>query len=128
MSSATVNFAVDFVYGDDNISRLAWEAKKRSPNTDLRWKGLENVLAMRSLVLKYDIATMYRMYLEKQKAAMHRKPPIGKSMFYTIANHITGGGKQQEARAGVDYIKVNFHTDNFAVVDKVIDDSCFMTG
>ena len=117
VSSATVNFAVDFVYRDDNISRLAWEAKKRSPNTDLRWKGLENVLAMRSLVLKYDIATMYRMYLEKQKAAMRRKPPIGKSMFYTIANHITGGGKQQEARAGVDYIKVNFHTDNFAVVD-----------
>eukprot|EP00731_Ephydatia_muelleri_P027492 Em0019g365a len=30
VSNATVNFAVDFVYGDDNISRLAWEAKKRS--------------------------------------------------------------------------------------------------
>ena len=42
-------------------------------------------------------------------------------MFYTIANNITGGGKQQEARAGVDYIKVNFHTDNFVIVDKIID-------
>ena len=70
------------------------------------------------LVLKHDIATMYREYVVKQKAAMPGKPPIGKSMFYIIANNITGGGKQQEARAGVDYIKVNFHTENF---DKVID-------
>eukprot|EP00731_Ephydatia_muelleri_P038484 Em0778g1a len=31
------------------------------------------------------------------------------------------GGKQQEARAGVDYIKVNFHIDNFTIVDKLID-------
>lgn len=121
VNSATVNLAVDFIYGDDNISRLAWEAKKRSPNRDLRWNGLANVFAMRSLVLKHDIATMYREYLVKQKAAMPRKPPIGKSIFYTIANNITGGGKQQEARAGVDYIKVNFHTDNFAIIDKVID-------
>ena len=42
-------------------------------------------------------------------------------MFYTIAKTITGGGKQQEARAGVDYIKVNIHTDNFVIVDKIID-------
>ena len=70
------------------------------------------------LVLKHDIATMYREYVVKQKAAMPGKPPIGKSMFYTIANNITGGGKQQEARAGVDYIKVNFHTENFAIIDK----------
>ena len=27
------------------------------------------------------------------------------------------GGKQQEARAGVDYIKVNFHTDNSPIID-----------
>ena len=79
------------------------------------------MFAMRSLVLKHDIATMYREYLVKQKAAMPRKPPNGKSMFYTIASNIMGGGKQQEARSGVDYIKVNFHTDNFAIVDKVID-------
>ena len=38
-----------------------------------------------------------------------------------IAKNITGGGKKQEAQAGVDYIKVNFHTDNFAFVDKIID-------
>ena len=38
-----------------------------------------------------------------------------------FVNHITGGGKHHEARAGVDYIKVNFHKDNFVIVDKVID-------
>ena len=36
VNSTTINLAVDFIYGDDNISRLAWEAKKRSPNRDLR--------------------------------------------------------------------------------------------
>ena len=48
-------------------------------------------------------------------------PPIGKTLFYTIANNITGGGKLQEARAGVDYLKVNFHSENFTIIDKVID-------
>ena len=80
VNSTTVNLAVDFIYGDDNdnISRLAREAKKRSLNRDLRWKGLATV---RSLVLKNDIATMYRKYLVKQKASIPRKPLIGKSMF-----------------------------------------------
>ena len=35
-------------------------------------------------------------------------PPIGKTLFYTIANNITGGGKLQKARAGVDYLKSIF--------------------
>ena len=42
VNSAMVNLAVDFIYGD-NISCLAWEAKKCSPNRDLRWKELANV-------------------------------------------------------------------------------------
>ena len=50
---------------------------------------------------------------------MPGKPPISKTLFYTIA--LVGGGKLQEAWAGVDYINVNFHTDNFAIIDKVID-------
>eukprot|EP00731_Ephydatia_muelleri_P027136 Em0019g9a len=32
-----------------------------------------------------------------------------------------GCGKKQSARAGIDYIKVNFHLDNFEIVDKIID-------
>ena len=79
------------------------------------------MFAMRSLVLKHDIATMYREYLDRQRAVMPGMPPIKKTLFYTIANNITGGGKLQEARAGVDYLKVNFHTDNFNIIDKVID-------
>eukprot|EP00731_Ephydatia_muelleri_P017318 Em0010g416a len=116
-----IQSAVDFVYSEGNIGRLAWEVRKCSPNRNLRWKDLENVFAMRSLVLKHDIATMYKVYSERYKDAIPGKSPIGRSIFYSIARTITGGGKQQEARAGVDYIKVNFHTDNFAIMDKVID-------
>ena len=116
-----IEFAVEFIYSDENIGRLAWEAKKRTPNRKEKWKELKNVFAMRSLVLKNDIATMYAGYIAKHEDAMPGKPPIGRSLFYTIAKHITGGGKQQEARAGVDYIKVNFHMDNFSIVDKLID-------
>ena len=75
---------------------------------------------MRSLVLKQDVATMYRGYVAKQRDKMPGKQPIGRTLFYSIAKHITGGGRLQEARAGVDYIKVNFHTDNFTIIDKVI--------
>eukprot|EP00731_Ephydatia_muelleri_P000512 Em0001g512a len=60
---------------------------------------------MRSLVLKYDVATLYRGYVVKQKEVMPRRLPIGQSIFYSIVRNITGVGKQQEARAGVDYIK-----------------------
>ena len=35
--------------------------------------------------------------------------------------HRAGGGILQEAHVGFDYIKVNFHTDNFTIIDKVID-------
>ena len=100
----SVTFAVSFIYCDDNITRLAWEAKKRAPNRDPKWKELKNVYAMRSLVLKQDVATMYKGYVEKQRDKMPGKWPIGRTLFYSIAKHITGGGKLQEARAGVDYI------------------------
>ena len=51
------------------------------------------------------------------------KVHISRSLFYTIhvVKHITGGGKQLEAWAGVVYKLVNFHIDNFTIVDKVID-------
>ena len=74
---------------------------------------------MKSLVLKYDIATMYRSYLETVEEQIDQKL-VGKSLFRKIVQHITGGGKKQDARAGVDYVKVNDHTDNFALLDMVI--------
>ena len=70
--------------------------------------------------MKQDVATMYKGYVAKQRDKMPGKQPIGRTLFYSIAKHITGGGRLQEARAGVDYIKVNFHTDNFTIIDKVI--------
>ena len=101
-------------------------------------------------MLKNDIATMYN--VAKHEGTIPGKAHMSRSLFYTIVKHITGGGKQQEARGGVDYItgggkqqearggvdyitgggkqqearggvdyiKVNFHIDNFSIVDKVI--------
>ena len=77
-------------------------------------------MCLRSLVLKNDIATMYNEYVAKHEGAIPGKAHISRSLFYTIVKYITGGGKQQEAWAGVDYMKVNFHIDNFSIVDKVI--------
>ena len=118
--SDSVTFAVSFIYSDDNITRLAWEAKKRTPNRDPKWKELKNVYAMRSLVLKQDVATMYKGYAEKMSEMMPGKRPIGRTLFYSIAKHITGGGKIQEARAGVDYIKVNFHMITLPSLTKLL--------
>ena len=86
----SVHFAVDFIYSDDNVGRLAWQAKKRTPNRDPRWKGLDHVFALRSLVLKHNVATLYRGYVVKQKEVMPRRPPIGQSIFYSLVRHITG--------------------------------------
>ena len=44
-----------------------------------------------------------------------------KSLFYTITREISGGSRKQASRAGVGYIKVNFHHDNFEIVEKIID-------
>ena len=74
---------------------------------------------MKSLVLKHDVATMYRMYLKTGKVQLGQNV-VCKSLFRKIVQHITGGGIKQDARAGVDYVKVNYHTDNFALVDMVI--------
>eukprot|EP00731_Ephydatia_muelleri_P021287 Em0013g1014a len=62
-----IHCAVDFIYSDENIGSLAWEVRKRSSNRNPRWKDLENVYAMRSLVLKHDVATMFRVYSDKCK-------------------------------------------------------------
>ena len=64
------------------------------------------MFAMRSLVLKNDIATMYNEYIAKDISTIPGKVHISGSLFYTIVKHITSGGKQQEAWGGVDYIKV----------------------
>ena len=77
-----IHCAVDFIYSDENIGRLVWEARKRSPNRNPRWKDLENVYAMRLLVLKHDVDTMFRVYSEKYKNAVSGKPPIGRCAGY----------------------------------------------
>eukprot|EP00731_Ephydatia_muelleri_P000275 Em0001g275a len=97
----SVHFAVDFIYSDDNVGRLAWQAKKRTPNRDPRWKGLDHVFALRRG--NAQKATHWTVYI------------------LLLGETHNWGGKQQEPRAGVDYIKVNFHTDNFSIIDRIID-------
>ena len=63
-----------------------------------------NMFATRSLVLKNDIATMYNEHIAKHGSAIPGKVHISRSLFYTTVKHTTGGGKQQDAWAGVDYI------------------------
>ena len=92
-----VESLVDFVYSDENVARKALLTKNK------QWSVLNHWAAMKSLVLKRDIAAMYRLYAQRASAA-HKV--IGKSLFFTIVHHITGGcGKKQSARAGIDYIK-----------------------
>ena len=107
---------VDFVYSDENVTRLAWAANKHK---DKRFSELQYVAAMKSLVLKHAVATMYHMYLETVEVQAGQNV-VGKSLFRNIVQHITGGGIKQDARAGVDYVKVNYHNDNFALLYMVI--------
>ena len=57
----------------------------------------------------------------KTQCSISKYTAMKKSLFYTITNLISGGNKKQQIRAGVDYIKVNYLTDNYQLVDKVID-------
>ena len=118
INDSAIKCLVDFVYSDENVTRLAWVACKLKQKNK-RFSELQYISAMKSLVLKYDIATMYRSYLETVEEQIDQKL-VGKSLFRKIVQHITGGGKKQDARAGVDYVKVNYHTDNFALLDMVI--------
>ena len=116
IKDSVIKCLVDFVYYDENVTRLAWAANKLK---DKRFSELQYVAAMKSLVLKHAVATMYHIYLETVEVQAGQNV-VGKSLFRNIVQHITGGGIKQDARAGVDYVKVNYHNDNFALLYMVI--------
>ena len=116
-----VKLAVDTIYSYNNISRLAWLPKKKRSLSLLKKMSIDNVAIMKSLVLKRDVSEIYQEYVIKHCAQFPNTPAMKKSLFYTVTILITGGSKKQQIRAGVDYIKVNHHTDNYQLVDKIID-------
>ena len=121
MMDEVVKLVVDTIYSYDNISRLAWLPKKRSL-LSLKQTAIDNIAVMKSLVLKRDVHEIYNDYLSKHSSQFPADVPcMKKSLFYTITREISGGSRKQASRAGVDYIKVNFHHDNFEIVEKIID-------
>ena len=73
-------------------------------------------------MLKRDIQEIYNDYLSKHSSQFPADIPcMKKSLFYTITREIRGGSRKQASRAGIDYIKVNSHHDNFEIVEKIID-------
>ena len=73
-------------------------------------------------MLKRDVQEIYNDYLSKHSAKFPADIPcMKKSLFYTITREISGGSRKQASSACVDYIKVNFHHDNYDIVEKIID-------
>ena len=104
-----MKLAVETVY---YVSHLAWPVKEDLLH-HVNGRTWKNICAMKSFVLKRDVSEMYKEYAENHKIRFPDLPHMQESLLCEIAKHITGGRKKQSARAGVDYIKVNFHTDNF---------------
>ena len=100
MKDEVVKLAVENVYSWKNVSRLAWLVK-REPATSCRWKDLENICAMKSLLLKCDVSEMYKEYAENHKIQFPDLPHMKESLFCEIARHITGGGKNNLIELGL---------------------------
>ena len=62
IAKEVIQLAVDTVYSSKHVSRLAWLSKKR-PFRSNKWKDLEHVDSMKSLVLKNDVQEMFKEYV-----------------------------------------------------------------
>ena len=121
MMDEVVKLVVDTIYLFDNISRLEW-LQKKCLLLSLKQTAIDYIAVMKSLVLKRDVQEIYIDYLSKLSSQFPADIPfMKKSLFYTITREISGGSRKQASRAGIDYIKVNFHHDNFEIVEKIID-------
>ena len=89
MKDEVVKLAVETVY---YVSHLAWLVE-RGPATSCKWKDLENICAMKSLVLKRDVSEMYKEYAENHKIRFPDLPHMQESLLCEIAKHITGWKK-----------------------------------
>lgn len=62
MAEEVIKLAIDTVYSSKHVSRLAWLSKKR-PFQSNKWKHLEHVDSMKSLVLKHDVQEIFKEYV-----------------------------------------------------------------
>ena len=105
-----VQLVVDTIYSYDKRSLLS-----------LKHTAID-IVQMKSLVLKRDVQEIYNDYLSKHSAKFPADIPcMKKSLFYTITSEVSGGSRKQDSRAGLNYIEVNFHHDNYYIVEKIID-------
>ena len=88
------------VYSDDNRTHLAWEAKKRSPNRDLKWKELKKCLYLYNEIPSIEA-------VEKHRDRMPGKQPIGRTLFYSIASTSLGEESCKRPVQGLTICKVN---------------------
>eukprot|EP00731_Ephydatia_muelleri_P033149 Em0025g105a len=82
MKDEVVRLAVETEYSLYNVSHLAWLVK-RGPATSCKWKDLEDICAMKSLVLKRDVSEMYKEYAENHKIRFPDLPHMKESFFYS---------------------------------------------
>ena len=104
-----IHQAVEFIYSEDNIGCLVWVVHNVR---QIKIRGGEAGVCIcdEVLVLKHDIATMYKVYSEKYKDAMPGKPPIGRTLFYSIAKTSPKVRSRRYVQEWTTSIKVNFHT------------------
>ena len=78
-----IQLAVDTVYSSKHVSCLAWLSKKR-PFRSNKWKDLEHVDSMKSLVLKNDVQEMFKEYVAEHNTRWPDVRHMKESLFYEI--------------------------------------------
>ena len=80
IAKEVIQLAVVTVYSSKHVSHLAWLSKKR-PFPSNKWKDLEYVDSMKSLVLTNDVQEMFKEYVAEHNT---RWPDVPLPLFYEI--------------------------------------------
>lgn len=109
----SVELAVKVIMSDDSVCRMSYTKRRRDlPGGDLPIGVLQ---------LRRPVTDIYATY-EAEHAKLHGRDdsaprPLKETTFRAVTAAVTGGGRPQEAREGVDFIRVTQHHDNFALIN-----------